>query len=329
MPPILTATNLSKTFQIPIKQSGFVGGIRGIFNPQYRQFDAVKGLNLTINPGEKVAFLGPNGAGKSTSIKMFSGILTPSNGELSVCGLSPVRDRNQLAYQIGAVFGQVSKLYYHLTPIDTFKLFGRMYDIENSVLRTRLDWLIDSFEIGEFLHTPVRKLSLGQRMRAEVVASLIHSPKILFLDEPTIGLDMIAKSKLRDVINTINSVEGTTVLLTSHDIGDIEEVCERVVIIAHGGIVYDGTLKALKHDHVKSKSIILRFEEPTVLIPRSGIEIVSSDPYHAELRIPNTTKDLKNTLTHLLDTYSIEDLSVSEPDTETIIKSFYTTPWAK
>ena len=326
MNPILSAKNLSKTFQIPVKQTGFIGGIKNIVNPHYREFKAVKSLDLTINSGEKVAFLGPNGAGKSTSIKMFSGILTPTEGELSVCGYSPVRDRAKLSYKIGAVFGQVSKLYYHLTPIDTFKLFGRMYDIENSKLRTRLDWLIESFEIEEFLHTPVRKLSLGQRMRAEVVASLIHSPEILFLDEPTIGLDMIAKSKLRDVINTINATENTTVLLTSHDIGDIEEVCDRVVIIAQGGIVYDGSLKALKHDHVKSKSITLRFEEPTVLIPRSGIEIVSSDLYHAELSIPNTTKDLKNTLTHLLDTYSIEDLSVTEPDTETIIKSFYTTP---
>jgi ABC-2 type transport system ATP-binding protein len=326
MSPILSATGLSKTFQIPIKQSGFIGGFKNIFSPQYREFKAVNDLSLTINPGEKVAFLGPNGAGKSTSIKMFSGILTPSTGELSVCGLSPVRDRNQLAYQIGAVFGQVSKLYYHLTPIDTFKLFGRMYDIENAELRTRLDWLIDSFEIGDFLYTPVRKLSLGQRMRAEVVASLIHSPKILFLDEPTIGLDMIAKSKLRDVINTINSKENTTILLTSHDIGDIEEVCDRVVIIAQGGIVYDGALKALKTDHVISKRITLKFEKPTTLIPTENIEIVSSDPYHAELRIPNTTKDLKNTLTHLLDTYTVEDLSVTEPDTETIIKGFYTTP---
>ena len=163
---------------------------------------------------------------------MFTGILTPTTGAIKVDGLDPIRDRSILSYRIGAVFGQISKLYYHLTPIDTFKLFGKMYDMDNAALRARLDWLIESFDIAEYLHTPVRKLSLGERMRAEVVASLIHSPKILFLDEPTIGLDMIAKSKLREVINTINRVENTTILLTSHDIGDIEEVCDRVVIIA-------------------------------------------------------------------------------------------------
>ena len=230
--PILEATNLSKIFKIPVKKAGFLGGFSNVFHPEYREFSAVHDLSLSIQPGEKVAFLGPNGAGKSTSIKMFTGILTPTTGTIKVDGLDPIKDRSILSYRIGAVFGQISKLYYHLTPIDTFKLFGKMYDMDNAALRTRLDWLIESFDIADYLHTPVRKLSLGERMRAEVVASLIHSPKILFLDEPTIGLDMIAKSKLREVINTINRVENTTILLTSHDIGDIEEVCDRVVIIA-------------------------------------------------------------------------------------------------
>lgn len=295
-----------------------------MFSRTYQSFDAVKDLNLTIQPGEKVAFLGPNGAGKSTTIKMFCGILAPSAGKLNICGFDPLNDRSQLTYNIGAVFGQISKLYYHLTPIDTYKLLGKMYDVPNDTLRKRLDYLIESFEMQELLHTPVRKLSLGQRMRAELVASLIHSPKILFLDEPTIGLDMIAKANLRDVINTINRTENTTILLTSHDIGDIEEICDRVVIINHGSVVFDGKLHDLKTEHVKEKYISLRFDEPTEFKTKPGMVLLNSDPFRVTFSIPNKKEVLKDMLSHLIETYNIEDISVTEPDTESIIKGFYT-----
>lgn len=317
--PILRATSLSKTFQIPLKSTGW----RDIFSPKYKSFDAVKNLDLAIQPGEKVAFLGPNGAGKSTTIKMFCGILSSSGGKLEICGHDPLHERDQLTYQIGAVFGQTSKLYYHLTPIDTYKLLGKMYDVPNDRLRKRLDYLIDSFDMEELLHLPVRKLSLGQRMRAELVASLIHTPKILFLDEPTIGLDMIAKANLRDVINTINREENTTILLTSHDIGDIEEICDRVVIINHGTIVFDGSLHDLKAEHVTEKNISLRFDEATEFQPKPNMRMTSTDPYRVSFAIPNHKSDLKATLAHIIETYSVEDITVSEPDTESIIKSFY------
>lgn len=204
--------------------------------------------------------MGPNGAGKSTTIKMLTGILTPTSGDISVLGMNPTRDRKKLVYRIGAVFGQVSRLWYHLTPIDTFKLLGKMYDIKNTDLRERLDYLITTFNIGDLLHISVRKLSLGQRMRAEVVASLIHKPDIIFLDEPTIGLDMIAKQNLRDIINEINVKEGTTIFLTSHDIGDIENICQRIVIVNHGRIVYDGDIATLRSEHYVPKEV--KIEEP-------------------------------------------------------------------
>jgi ABC-2 type transport system ATP-binding protein len=318
-PPILRATRLCKTFRIPLKSEGW----RDIFSPKHESFDAVKNLDLSIRPGEKVAFLGPNGAGKSTAIKMFCGILAPSGGQLEVCGLDPLGDRGELTYLIGAVFGQVSKLYYHLTPIDTYKLLGKMYDVPNEQLRKRLDYLFESFQMRDLLHIPVRKLSLGQRMRAELVASLIHSPKILFLDEPTIGLDMIAKANLRDVINTINRTENTTILLTSHDIGDIEEICDRVVIINHGSVVFDGSLHDLKTEHVKEKYVSLRFDAATAFKPKPDMTILDSDPFRVTFSIPNRKEILKETLAHVIETYEIEDISVTEPDTESIIKGFY------
>ena len=318
--PILLASSLSKSFQIKLKSEKF----SDFFFPKYREFKAVEKLNLSIQPGEKVAFLGPNGAGKSTTIKMFCGILSSSSGELEVCGLNPLTKREKLSHKIGAVFGQTSKLYYHLTPIDTYKLLGKMYDIPNDILRKRLDFLIQSFEMEELLHLPVRKLSLGQRMRAELVASLIHSPEILFLDEPTIGLDMRAKSNLRDVINTMNKTEWTTILLTSHDIGDVEGICERVVIINHGTVVFDGSLHNLKKNHIKEKTISLRFDVTTKFIPTPEMKILESNDLRVSFTIPNSKKTLQDTLSHLIKTYQIEDITVAEPDTESIIKSFYT-----
>lgn len=229
-----------------------------------------------------------------------------------------------MSHQIGAVFGQTSKLYYHLTPIDTYKLLGEIYNIPHDRLRRRLDFLIRSFEMEEILRTPVRKLSLGQRMRAELVASLIHSPKVLFLDEPTIGLDMMAKANLRDVINTMNSTEGTTILLTSHDIGDIEEICDRVVIINHGTIVFDGSLHELKANHVTEKIISVKFDTPTVFVKTEQMEILETSEYRASFTIPNDKKILQETLTYLIQSYSVEDLNVTESDTESVIRSFYT-----
>lgn len=199
-----------------------------------------------------------------------------------------------------------------------------MYDIPNEVLRKRLDFLIDSFDMEDLLRTPVRKLSLGQRMRAELVASLIHSPEILFLDEPTIGLDMVAKANLRDVINTMNEKEGTTILLTSHDIWDIEEICDRVVIINHGGIVFDGTIESLR-GKFREKIISVHFTSPVDFVPQEHMEILEKEETRVQFRVQNSESSLLKTLSYLIENYPIEDLSMQEPDTESIIRTFYET----
>ena len=324
MSPIIQVSHLSKTFRIEVKKSGFNNRIRSLFHPEYSEYEAVKDISFTVEYGEKIAFLGPNGAGKSTTIKMLVGILTPTAGSIEVVGLNPTKDRKKLVYKIGAVFGQISRLWYHLSSLDTFKLLGKMYGIPNKDLRIKLDYLMTEFGIEEFARNPVRKLSLGQRMRSEVVASLIHSPEIIFLDEPTIGLDMIAKQKLREVINKINTDSGTTIFLTSHDIGDIEHICDRVVIINHGRIVYDGDIRKLRSDHIKTKIIRVRFEDTgTKFEPLSFMTLKKQDSDGIELEIPNTRENLATTFELLNTKYIVEDISVEDPDLEEIIRTFY------
>lgn len=255
---------------------------------------------------------------------MLTGILTPTSGTIDVLGLDPTRDRKKLVYKIGAVFGQVSRLWYHLSSLDTFKLLGKMYGIPNNELRKKLDSLMSEFGIEDFVRNPVRKLSLGQRMRSEVVASLIHSPEIIFLDEPTIGLDMIAKQKLREVINKVNATEGTTIFLTSHDIGDIEHICNRVVIINHGWIVYDGDIRSLRSEHIRTKIIRVRFEDDaTRFDPLPFMTVNAQDSDGIELEIPNTRENLAATFELLNTKYAVEDISVEDSDLEEIIRTFY------
>ncbi|MFA5917140.1 MAG: ATP-binding cassette domain-containing protein [Candidatus Gracilibacteria bacterium] len=316
--------NLEKTFKVEVKKSGFINRLKSIFKPEYKQIKAVDGINLEINAGEKIAFLGPNGAGKSTTIKMLTGILTKTSGELSVLGLDPTNDRKKLVYQIGAVFGQTSRLWYHLTAKDTFLLFSKIFDIKKEDYEKRIEFLINEFEIKEFLNTPVRKLSLGQRMRCEVVASLIHNPKVLFLDEPTIGLDIIAKQKLRDIINKINREENTTVFLTSHDIGDVEEICDRVIVINYGRVIYDGNIKELKKNHIKTKIIKVKFEKTYDNFEfGEGVKILENKGNYLELEIKNDKTILSKVLDLLSKKYFFEDINITEPTMEDIIKTFY------
>lgn len=316
--------NLEKTFQVEIKKSGFLPRIQSIFQPEYKEIQAVSGINFEVKAGEKVAFLWPNGAGKSTTIKMLTGILSHTGWEIKVLWLTPASERGKLVHHIGAVFGQTSRLWYHLTAKDTFLLFSKIFDIPKDEYEKRIEYLVKEFEITDFLHTPVRKLSLGQRMRCEVVASLIHNPKILFLDEPTIGLDMIAKQKLRDVINKINSEENTTIFLTSHDIGDIEEICDRVIVINHWKVIYDWNIKELKKNHIQTKIIKVKFDKHyESFYFWKDVKILKQDGNYIELEIPNHKEKLKEIFDVLNKNYPFEDINITEPDMEDIIKTFY------
>ena len=247
---IIEVKKLSKDFKVKTKEKGFKGSIKSMFKPKYKIVHAVKNINLNIEKGEIIAFIGPNGAGKSTTIKMLTGILYPDSGSIKVMGIDPVKERKKLAYEIGTVFGQKEQLWTHLTPYDNFKFFAAIYDIPNSVAEKKINELIMLFELNDFINTPVRNLSLGQRIRCEIVASLIHEPKVLFLDEPTIGLDPVVKENIRSLIKRMNKEYKTTIFLTSHDVSDIEKLCKRVIIINNGQVVLDDSMENLKYHYL-------------------------------------------------------------------------------
>ncbi len=248
MSKAISVQNLSKEFTYN-KKSEKASFIRNLFFPEKHKVLAVNNISFDIARGERVAFIGPNGAGKSTTIKMLTGILYSNIGEIRVLGLNPSKDRKKLAYKIGTVFGQRSQLFPNLPLTDSLKFFGVMYDLNTKQIKKRSEELIELFDLESFMYQPVRKLSLGQRMRAEIAASMIHKPEIIFLDEPTIGLDVVAKKALRELLMKINREEGTTIFLTSHDVGDIEHLCERTVIINHGRILADVPTSSLGDNH--------------------------------------------------------------------------------
>ena len=253
MTNVIEVKNLNKTFRVKLKEKGLKGSIKSIFNPKYKTVKAVKNISFNVEKGEMIAFIGPNGAGKSTTIKMLTGILYPDKGSINVLDIDPKKERKKLAYQIGTVFGQKEQLWTHLTPYDNFKFFGAIYDIPDKRVEKKIEELKVLFELEDFINTPVRNLSLGQRIRCEIVASLIHEPKVLFLDEPTIGLDPVVKENIRTLIKRMNKEYKTTIFLTSHDVGDIEKLCKRVVIVNKGNIVLDDTMENLKYHYLNKK----------------------------------------------------------------------------
>ena len=232
-----------------------------------------------------IAFIGPNGAGKSTTIKMLTGILHNDEGSIKVMGLDPKKDRKELAYEIGCVFGQKEQLWTHLTPYDNFKFFGAVYDIPEAVVEKKIEELKELFELDSFIDTPVRNLSLGQRIRCEIVASLIHEPKVLFLDEPTIGLDPVVKDNIRKLIKRMNKEYKTTIFLTSHDVSDIEKLCKRVIIVNKGSIVLDDSMENLKYHYLNKKIIDAKMKEKVDLDDKDGITILKDKDYNLKLEV--------------------------------------------
>ena len=282
---IIEVKNLSKSFKVKLKEKGLKGSLKSIFKPKYKTVKAVKDINFEIEKGEMIAFIGPNGAGKSTTIKMLTGILYPDKGKIKVLDIDPKKDRKKLAYEIGTVFGQKEQLWTHLTPYDNFKFFGAIYDIPESRVEKKIEELKMLFELEEFINTPVRNLSLGQRIRCEIVASLIHEPKILFLDEPTIGLDPVVKENIRALIKRMNKEYKTTIFLTSHDVGDIEKLCKRVIIINNGGLVLDDTMENLKYHYLNKKIVEAKMKERVNLENEDGITILKDKGYNLKIEV--------------------------------------------
>ena len=324
--PSIEVSDLQKTFQTKRKAAGVRGSVRALFKPRYSTVEAVRGLTFQMEAGELLGFIGPNGAGKSTTIKMLTGILHPTGGEAKVLGFIPWKERQQLAYHLGTVFGQRPQLWYHLPAIDTFTLFGRIYEMDDCETKKRIGFLAETFEIQDLLETPVRKLSLGQRMRCEVAASLLHRPKLILLDEPSIGLDVVAKQRIRDAIREMARLENVGVLLTSHDAGDLEALCKRVIIINHGQIVYEDKVSNLKRKFLTSKLVEVRYaEEVSKTFAVDGTETIKIGQYGVKLRFDTRTTPVEKVLSDLTRAGGVVDITISDPPLEEVIAKIYQT----
>ena len=319
---VIEVKNLSKTFRVKVKDKGLRGSLKAIFKPKFEEVHAVNDVSFEVNEGEVIAFIGPNGAGKSTTIKMLTGILYPDSGDISVLGIDPRKNRKKLAYQIGTVFGQKEQLWMHLTPYDNFKFFSAIYDIPEKKAEEKIEELIELFGLQKFINTPVRNLSLGQRIRCEIVASLIHEPKVLFLDEPTIGLDPVVKENIRGLIKKMNKELKTTIFLTSHDISDIEKLCKRVIIINNGQMVLNDTMANLKYNYLNKKIIEVRLKDSIDLDGVSGVTVIKNNAKNLKLEIDtgiiNTARIIE-----ILGLENINDINISNIPLENIITNIY------
>ncbi|MBO9606030.1 MAG: ATP-binding cassette domain-containing protein [Paenibacillaceae bacterium] len=326
---------LSKTFAVKTKTAGLAGSVKALFRPQFATKVAVQPIDFAVEQGEVLSFLGPNGAGKSTTIKMLTGILHPTAGEADVLGLCPWKQRSRLAFRVGSVFGQKSQLWYHLPPVDSFELMGKIYEIGRADFVRRRDDIVGRFEVGPYLQTPVRKLSLGERMRCEIVAALLHRPAIIFLDEPTIGLDVVVKQRIRELIREMNREEGTTLFLTSHDAGDIEQLCRRAIVINHGRIILDDKVARLKREYLTRKTIRLHLradeagesgqaaDAELVGAGTDGVTLVYRRGAELQLAVDTAAVTMEEVLGRIVRHYAIDDVTIEDPPMEEIITQIY------
>ena len=318
---VIEVNNLRKEFTTK-KRALKENGKKSLFKREKVVKKAVDGISFAVEEGEALAFIGPNGAGKSTTIKMLTGILYPTDGDIKVLSHNPSKERIKLSYKIGSVFGQKEQLWIHLSAMENFKFFGSIYDIKKEELEKRIDELATLFDIKEYINQPVKSLSLGQRMKCEMVASLLHNPKMLFFDEPTIGLDPIVKETLRKLIKKINKELKTTILFTSHDVGDIEEVCKRVIIINDGKIVLDDSMKNLKYHYLNKKIVEVNLKNNVKIPEKDGIKIIKAKDtlYKIEVDMNKTTMD---ELMGLFKAEDLQDITISSEPLEEIIKNIY------
>ncbi|MFF9755935.1 ATP-binding cassette domain-containing protein [Streptomyces sp. NPDC014344] len=296
---------------------------KGLLRRERHQVRAVDSISFTVARGEMVGYIGPNGAGKSTTIKMLTGILTPSGGRLRVAGIDPSRERTRLAHRIGVVFGQRTTLWWDLPLIDSYKLMHRMYRIPDGRYRENLARLVELLDLGDLLEVPVRQLSLGQRMRGDIAAALLHDPEVLYLDEPTIGLDVVSRTRVREFLRQVNAERSTTVLLTTHDLQDIEQVCSRVMVIDHGRLVYDGALAGLHEVGESERTLVVDLERecPPVEVPGPA-RVVRVDGPRQWVAFP-ASQSAAGLVARIAERYPLVDLSVREPDIEAVIAKMY------
>ncbi len=331
--PIIEVCNLTKAFRVPVKSPGLTGALKHIVRPHYEQKIAVNAISFEIEAGETVAYLGPNGAGKSTTLKMLTGILVPTSGTVEVAGFVPYQERMENNRNIGVVFGQRSQLWWDLPVQESLRLLGDIYEVPAPVFERNINEFIDLLELGPLLSKPARQLSLGQRMRCDLAASLLHSPPILYLDEPTIGLDVAVRARMRKFIRRINTEQGCTVLLASHDIGDIEDICQRLIMINEGVIIYDGPLETVKQRFGQERTIHLILREPVpnalqlvqeALQPDSNhILIQQSEDHHLLLRFDESQLSTASIVNRIMLILPVNDLQIEETTVESIIQKLY------
>jgi ABC-2 type transport system ATP-binding protein len=326
----IEVANLKKEFRVFKHREGVWGAFRDLFQREYRTLAAVDGISFSIDQGEFVGYIGPNGAGKSTTIKMMTGILMPTSGEIVANRYQPYEDRARYTKKIGVVFGQRTQLWWDIAVIESFKLLRKIYDVPEPEYRKRLAFFRELLGLDEFLHSPVRKLSLGQRMRCEMAAALLHNPPIVFLDEPTIGLDLIAKDRIRQFLKNINRELRTTILLTTHDLSDIEELCRRVIIIDKGKLLYDGSLEELRHRLGRYNLINIHLDDrrhrsklDQVLGGGNGIRWEHVDELTYRIRFDREQVSSAEIIRKIVNEVPIHDIYIEAEPIEDIIKTIY------
>lgn len=336
MSVMIEAEELNKTFRVPRRRSGIIGGLRSLINPDIRVVPAVQDLSLRVERGEMIGLVGPNGAGKSTSIKMMTGILMPTSGSLHVAGFIPVYQRRALAARIGVVFGQRSQLWWDLPLIDSLRLLQHLYRVPDARHKDNLQRLRAMLDLDEFLDTPVRQLSLGQRMRGDLAAALLHDPELLYLDEPTIGLDVVAKARIREFLLTLNAERGTTVLLTTHDMDDVEMLCPRMLIIDHGRKLYDGSVADIRERFGGERMLVaaldaaevaaLKHDEagfPIIEDLPAGVRLAQADGPRIWLSFTRDAMPAHELVAWLGTRYRLRDVTFQEPEIEDVIRRIY------
>lgn len=325
--PIIEVDSLVKDFHRPHRFDGPFGGLRTLVTRQYDTIRAVDGVSFNVDEGELVGYLGSNGAGKSTTIKMLSGILVPSSGHVSVNGVTPWEQRERNALQIGVVFGQRTQLWWDLPLRDSLHLIGKLYRVESDRFRRNLDRLVEQLDLAAFLSTPVRQLSLGQRMRGDLAAAMLYEPRILYLDEPTVGLDVVAKERTRQFVEETNRDTGATVILTTHDLADVERLCKRIVFISRGSVLYDGPVEELTHRYAPYRRAVFtlapddRVEPPVRLdfaIP--GADVVVHDEARLTIQFDPARVAVADLISAVIAQRTVSDIALVEPNLEEVVR---------
>lgn len=322
MHPIIQANSVSKTYRQHKRFSGVRGAVKTLFTREFTEVRAVENISFSIQEGEAVGYLGPNGAGKSTMIKMMCGILVPTSGDIAVLGRVPHENRKMNAKDIGLVFGQRSQLWWDLPVIDSFKLHKQIYQIDDGTYRRNMDEFCTLLDLTDFLDRAVRQLSLGQRMRCEMVMALLHEPKILFLDEPTIGLDVVAKDKVRKFLTKVNKTRGVTIILTTHDMQDIETICPRLIMVDTGQLLFDGPVPDLRAALGAPRQLRLEFSEDPGPIELTSTNLISDEGARKTFSIQEGTS-LIDAIALVPSGLGLRDAAIEEPSIEDVIRSFY------